>query len=43
MDNEYRFGNIQVSCEGYAYPDDPFILQGSCGVSFTPSIYRNAR
>ena len=33
MDSAYQFGKIQVSCEGYDYPDDPFILRGSCGVS----------
>ena len=34
MDNAYRFGQISVSCEGYSYPDDPYILKGSCGVCF---------
>ena len=34
MDNAYRFGSIAVTCEGYEYPDDPYILKGSCGVSF---------
>jgi len=33
MDNEYQFGRIRVVCEGYEYPDDPYILKGSCGVS----------
>ena len=33
MDNSYQFGRIQVSCEGYDYPDDPYVLKGSCGVS----------
>ena len=32
MDSAYRFGQIQVSCEGYDYPDDPYVLRGSCGV-----------
>ena len=32
MDNAYQFGRIQVSCEGYDYPDDPYVLKGSCGV-----------
>ena len=55
MDDDYRFGRIQVSCEGYDYsgrplhfegflwgkydiyseeydyPEDPYILRGSCG------------
>ena len=32
MDNKYRFGTIEVVCEGYDYPDDQYILKGSCGV-----------
>lgn len=35
MDNEYRFGKVSVSCEGYDYPDDPYILAGSCGLEYT--------
>ena len=30
---EVKFGKINVLCEGYDYPDDPYILRGSCGVS----------
>ena len=33
MDNAYRFGKIEVSCEGYDYAEDEYILRGSCGVS----------
>lgn len=33
LDSKYQFGRIQVSCEGYEYPDDPYVLRGSCGVS----------
>jgi hypothetical protein len=32
MPTEYKFGKITVSCEGYDYPNDPYILAGSCGV-----------
>lgn len=32
LDNAVRFGKINVYCEGYDYPDDPYILKGSCGV-----------
>uniref|UniRef100_A0A8B9NXS2 Store-operated calcium entry-associated regulatory factor n=1 Tax=Apteryx owenii TaxID=8824 RepID=A0A8B9NXS2_APTOW len=32
--NSYRFGQIEVSCEGYDYPDDPYILRGSCSLLF---------
>ncbi|KAK3089759.1 hypothetical protein FSP39_006272 [Pinctada imbricata] len=35
MDNAYRFGNIEVICEGYDYPDDQYILRGSCGLEYT--------
>ncbi|XP_078657592.1 store-operated calcium entry-associated regulatory factor-like [Branchiostoma floridae x Branchiostoma belcheri] len=35
MDNAYRFGYVEVSCEGYDYPDDPYILRGSCGLEYT--------
>ena len=32
LDSKYQFGRLQISCEGYEYPDDPYILRGSCGV-----------
>jgi hypothetical protein len=35
MPMEYKFGKVQVSCEGYDYPDDPYILAGSCGLEYT--------
>jgi len=35
MDNAYRFGKVEVSCEGFDYPDDPYILKGSCGLEYT--------
>nr|XP_060618677.1 store-operated calcium entry-associated regulatory factor [Anolis sagrei ordinatus] len=35
LDAAYRFGKIEVSCEGYDYPDDPYILKGSCGLEYT--------
>ena len=38
MDNAYRFGHISVSCEGYSYPDDPYVLKGSCGVSLSDTF-----
>ena len=34
MSNSYRFGKIEVVCEGYDYPDDPYILKGSCAVRY---------
>ena len=35
MPTEFKFGKIQVGCEGYDYPDDPYILAGSCGLEYT--------
>ncbi|XP_047435080.1 store-operated calcium entry-associated regulatory factor [Mugil cephalus] len=35
MDNKYRFGRIEVSCEGYTHPDDSHVLKGSCGLEYT--------
>lgn len=32
---QLRLGKVEVSCEGYDYPDDPFILVGSCGLEYT--------
>ena len=34
FDQRYKFGRIQVSCEGYEHPDDPFILKDSCGLEY---------
>ncbi|XP_072050912.1 store-operated calcium entry-associated regulatory factor-like [Amphiura filiformis] len=35
MDNAYRFGSIEVTCEGYDHPDDEYVLKGSCGLEYT--------
>ncbi|KAK8822395.1 hypothetical protein WA577_005558 [Blastocystis sp. JDR] len=34
LDNGVSLGETIVSCEGYDYPEDPYILAGSCGVEF---------
>lgn len=34
MDSSVRFGALQVSCEGYDYPEDKYILAGSCGLEY---------
>ncbi|CAF1209062.1 unnamed protein product [Rotaria sordida] len=34
MPQKYKFGKLSVSCEGYNYPDDPYILAGSCGLEY---------
>lgn len=35
MDNAFRFGEIDVSCEGYDHRDDPYVLRGSCGLRYS--------
>lgn len=35
MDNLYRLGTVQVTCEGYAHSRDPFVLKDSCGLIYT--------
>ncbi|KFQ28926.1 Store-operated calcium entry-associated regulatory factor, partial [Merops nubicus] len=34
LESTLRFGQMEVSCEGYDYPDDPYILRGSCSLLF---------
>ncbi|GAA6227153.1 store-operated calcium entry-associated regulatory factor [Lates japonicus] len=43
MDNTYRFGSIQVSCEGYNHPADAYILKGSCGLEYTLELTEEGR
>ncbi|PFX20863.1 Store-operated calcium entry-associated regulatory factor [Stylophora pistillata] len=38
MDSQYKFGEVAVSCEGYDYRDDPYILKGSCGLEYTIDV-----
>jgi hypothetical protein len=33
LDKSVKFDKLRVSCEGYEYPDDPYILAGSCVVN----------
>lgn len=43
MDNSYRFGRIEVSCEGYSHPDDAYILKGSCGLEYTLELTKEGQ
>ncbi|KAI4894069.1 hypothetical protein NFI96_022943 [Prochilodus magdalenae] len=43
MDNWYRFGRVEVSCEGFNSPDDPYVLQGSCGLEYTLELTAEGR
>ena len=36
-----KFTRLDVTCEGYDYPDDPYILKGSCGLSYSLSYKSN--
>lgn len=35
---ELRLGSTDVVCEGYAGPDDPHVLRGSCGVEYRMAL-----
>lgn len=43
LDKSVRFGIIKVMCEGYNFPQDPFILAGSCGLEYTLELSRTNR
>ncbi|KAG7235873.1 hypothetical protein INR49_002070, partial [Caranx melampygus] len=43
MDNAYRFGRLEVSCEGYNHPADPYILRGSCGLEYSLELTEEGR
>nr|F7C1E2.2 RecName: Full=Store-operated calcium entry-associated regulatory factor; Short=SARAF; Short=SOCE-associated regulatory factor; AltName: Full=Transmembrane protein 66; Flags: Precursor [Xenopus tropicalis] len=43
MDNSYRFGKVEVSCEGFDYPEDPYVLRGSCGLEYTLELTEEGR
>ncbi|KAH9216486.1 hypothetical protein DL95DRAFT_445265 [Leptodontidium sp. 2 PMI_412] len=34
MPEDFKLGSTEVTCEGYASRDDPYILKGSCGVEY---------
>lgn len=33
--SDLRFGPLSVNCEGYGYPEDPFVVAGSCMLEYT--------
>jgi len=43
LDMDYRLGSVNVLCEGYDYPDDPYILAGSCGLEYTLELTQHGR
>ena len=34
LNDNIKLGNVDVICEGYDDPEDPYILKGSCGVEY---------
>ncbi|KAM9856678.1 store-operated calcium entry-associated regulatory factor isoform 2-T2 [Aulostomus maculatus] len=43
LDNSYRFGRIEVSCEGFSHSSDDYILKGSCGLEYTLELTEAGR
>jgi hypothetical protein len=39
--DDVRFTRMDVSCEGFDNPNDPYILEGSCGLSYSLSWPKN--
>jgi hypothetical protein len=40
---DYRLGSVTVACEGYDYPDDPYVLAGSCGLEYSLELTEQGR
>ena len=38
-----NFGKIEVNCEGYDYPEDDFVLVGSCGLKYKLKLTMEGR
>jgi hypothetical protein len=43
LDEAVMFGPVQVTCEGYNSPDDPYVLRGSCGLEYYLEYTRSGR
>ncbi|KAI0325084.1 DUF1183-domain-containing protein [Cubamyces sp. BRFM 1775] len=45
LPDSLRFGKVEVSCEGWDRPGDPYVLKGSCGLEYRlvqiPNSLRN--
>jgi len=35
MPDGYTFGTAEVSCEGFDFPEDPYVTRGSCGLKYS--------
>ena len=43
LEGGVRFGKVEVVCEGYDYPEDDFILAGSCGLEYSLELTKEGR
>ena len=43
MENSVRFGKVEVFCEGYNYPEDPYILLGSCCLEYNLELTKEGK
>lgn len=43
LNSDLELGPVEVMCEGYDYPNDPFILAGSCGARYTLHYSKNSK
>ena len=43
LDDDFRLGVADVTCEGYEYPNDPYVLEGSCGLEFTIELTQKGK
>ena len=41
LDSKVKFGKLDVNCEGFDFPEDPNILIGSCGLTYTLEYTNN--
>lgn len=35
LEKNLRFNQLDVSCEGYDFPEDDYVLKGSCGLEYS--------
>ncbi|PPQ70300.1 hypothetical protein CVT26_014585 [Gymnopilus dilepis] len=47
LPDSLRFGKVEVSCEGWSRPGDPYVLKGSCSLEYrlvqVPDALRNGK
>jgi len=43
MEGSVKFGKVEVVCEGFDYPEDDYILAGSCGLEYSLELTKEGR